>query len=285
MGVLKLPLRAGMRAGLPVVTWVITSAANTVAVATVSTSPSMATAVAAHVHGIARSQLRPVLAKPGSVDARAQAKLALRGLRAVLGEAGALALARAALRASIWAPMQPEQRATYRRYSRDDYQQMLMDLLPRGRAWPRDGEDADLMLGWAAEHARVEQRGWDLLNEVDPRTTKELMPDWEQFFELPGTASEEQRRKELIAEWLAGGSLSRDDIGHLLQALGITASIHYWRPFRCGVSVCGDALATEWYSTWTVTVHSPQDLDLVWLQDYLRKLAPGGDWVHVVAGY
>ncbi len=141
------------------------------------------------------------------------------------------------------------------------------------------------MLGWAAEYARVEQRGWDLLNEVDPRTTRELMPDWERFFELPGTASEEQRRKELIAEWLAGGSLSREDIDALLKVLGITASVHYWRPFRCGVSMCGDQLATDWHSTWIVTVYAPHDLDLVWLEDYLRKLAPGGDWVHVVAGY
>lgn len=285
MSTLKLPLRAGMRAGLPVVTWATSSVANASATATVSGDLATTIPSLAHVRGAAKASL--LLSRGAAVRGAvlASALTELSGVRAVPGKAAVLALSRILLRASIWAPIQPEQRITYRRYGRDDYQQMLMDLLPRGRAWPRDGEDAALMLGWATEYARVEQRGWDLLNEVDPRTTKELMPEWEHFFELPGTATEEQRRKELIAEWLAGGSLSRDDIDKLLKALGITASVHYWRPFRCGVSVCGDALATEWYSTWTVTVYSPKGLDIAWLQTYLRKIAPGGDWVYVVAGW
>lgn len=285
MSALRIPLRAGMRAGWPVVTWAVPSGGSLAAVADAPTRAMVLPVVAVNLNAVATPQVIALRARLGGGAVDAQAKALIRGLRAALGQAGVLSLAEVTLHASTWAPLQPEQRVTYRRYSRADYHQMLMDLLPRGRAWPRDGEDADLMLGWAAEYARVEQRGWDLLNEVDPRTTRELMPDWERFFELPGTASQEQRRKELIAEWLAGGTLSRGDIDALLKVLGITASVHYWRPFRCGVSMCGDPLATDWYSTWTVTVYAPQDLDLVWLQNYLRKLAPGGDWVHVVAGY
>lgn len=285
MTALRIPLRAGQRAGWRVVTWAPASEASVHAIAQTDAQTSGLAVASAALAAVAQSDLQPLVARVASASEIAVARTELRPLRGVTGRARILSMAEVSLAAQVWAPIQPDDRVTYRRYSRADYHQMLMDLLPRGRAWPRDGEDADLMAGWAAEFARVEQRGWDLLDEVDPRTTKELMPDWEHFFELPGTASEDQRRKELIAEWLAGGSLSRDNLEDLLKVLGIKASVYYWRPFRCGVSACGDYLATDWFSTVTITVYEPKNLDLAWLQEYLRKLASGGDWVHVVAGY
>lgn len=285
MTAIRVPLRAGMRAGWPVVTWATPSMADVQARAHILAAAPPLVMATVQAKAIARSQLPLLLAKPGQAEVQAVAIPYLRLLRAVLGKAHVTAIAEQSLSASIWAPQQPVKQITYRRYGRDDYHQMLMDLLPRGRAWPRDGEDADLMNGWAAELARVEQRGWDLLDQIDPRTTGEMMPDWERFFGLPGTASETQRRKELIAAWLAGGSLSRDDIGNLLEQLGITASVHFHRPFRTGLSACGDALETDWISTWTVTVFAPTDLDLMWLKNFLQRIASGGDWVHVVAGW
>ncbi|MGN5220518.1 putative phage tail protein [Aeromonas veronii] len=285
MHIIKLPLRAGMRAGLPVVTWARTSRADAVAIASITSRMTSASLSGGYIKAIAAQRLSSRVAKVGQVGVRSLADATAVGLRGVIGKAQRTAIASLYLHAGIWFPAQPERRVTYRRYGRAEYHQMLMDLLPRGRAWPRDGEDAALMLGWASELARVEVRGWDLLDEVDPRTTKELMPEWERFFELSGSASENQRRKELIAEWLAGGSMSRHDIASLLKLLGITAHVQYWRPFRCGVSTCGETLATEWFSTWTVTVYEPRTLDLAWLQGYLKKVASGGDYVLVVAGY
>ncbi|MFL1552509.1 putative phage tail protein [Pseudomonas sp. D47] len=193
------------------------------------------------------------------------------------------ATAEVAANHQVWLPLQPEKKVRYPRYSQADFQQQLMNLLPQGRAWPRDGEDAALMSAWADEMYRIEQRGWKLLEQWDPRTTDELFEDWERFFELPGTGTEEQRRQALIAAWLAGGTLSRPEIAGILDRLGIRATIEFVQPFRVGESAVGDALSTDWYSTWIVYVHNPHEVDLVWLQTYLRRLAPAGDYVHVVA--
>lgn len=259
----NVPLRAGGRAGWPIVTWAESSSAAALGQATTAATVHRAVSVS------------------GAVTATAATQTAV--LRARLGNASVTALATYTLVASTWRPSQPPIMRTYRRYSRDDYHQMLCDLLPRGLAWPRDGEDGQLMYAWSAELFRVEQRGWQLLEEWDPRTTSEMFTDWEQFFELPGTGTEEERRQQLIAEWLEGGTLSRDDIDDLLDTLGVDATVKYCGEFRVGISTVGESLATGWYSTWIVYVHNPDKVDLVWLQAFLEHIAPAGDYVIVVA--
>lgn len=263
MAIDRVPLRVGGRAGWRIVTWAESSEAAVAAHATTTATGARATAASATL--------------------TATATLVGSMLRARMGHASVTALASYTLAASTWRPSQPEIMQTYRRYYRDDYHQMLCDLLPRGRAWPRDGEDGQLMYAWSAELFRVEQRGWQLLEEWDPRTTSELFTDWEHFFELPGTGTEEERRPKLIAEWLEGGTLSRDDIDDLLDTLGVDATVKYCGEFRVGVSTVGEPLATGWHSTWIVYVHNPDEVDLVWLQEYLQHIAPAGDYVIVVA--
>lgn len=259
----RVPLRAGGRAGWPVVTWAESSTA---------TITSQATA------GVTSAR-----AVPASGALAAAATIVGTLTRARIGKASVTALATYALTASTWRPAQPPINQTYRRYTRDDYHQMLCDLLPRGRAWPRDGEDGQLMYAWSAELFRVEQRGQQLLEEWDPRTTSEMFTDWERFFELPGTGTEDVRRQKLIAEWLEGGTLSRDDIDDLLDTLGVDATVKYCTEFRVGVSTVGEPLATGWHSTWIVYVHNPDEVDMVWLQEFLQHIAPAGDYVIVVA--
>lgn len=262
MGWLRVPLRAGGPAGAPVVTWAASSAGVMQAFSLVQTRGLRAPALSALAVSIA-------LATPHA-------------LRARRGQASVTALANYTITARTWFPTKPVQNRTYRRYSRDDYHQMLMDLLPRGLAWPRDGEDEQLMYAWSAELERVEKRGQQLLNEWDPRTTQEMFTDWEQFFELAGTGGDGERRQKLIAEWLEGGTLSQEDLDALLKTIGVNATVYYWREFRCGMSTCGDALATGWFSTITVYVHNPADVDLVWLKQYLEHIASGGDNIIIV---
>ncbi|KHA57123.1 hypothetical protein NM74_07815 [Aeromonas hydrophila] len=259
----RVSLRAGGRAGWRVVTWAQASDATLVGRAD------------AQAAGYRTACASGVLAGTASLTTQAYT--------AKTGRASITALATNRLAGDIWHPSRPSDITTYRRYTRDDYHKTLLDLMPRGRAWPRDGEDGQLMYAWSAELERVEQRGWQLLEEWDPRTTTELFTDWEGFFELPGTGSEEERRQQLIAEWLEGGTLSRDDIDGLLDELGVDATVKYCREFRVGISTVGDALATGWHSTWIVYVHNPESVDIAWLQDFLSKIAPAGDYVIVVA--
>lgn len=283
MAAYKNPLRAGMACGLPIVTWVTSSAASVVATANLRCDIRRLRRISGAVNGVAEVRTLAYRLRRAEGSASAQAFVQAQGYRLRRGEASAMAVAIVQANGVIWLPLQPERAVRFRRYSQPDFQQQLLNLLPTGRAWPRDGEDAALMSAWSQEAYRVEQRGWQLLEEWDPRTTKELFTDWEAFFELPGTGTEEQRRQALIAEWLAGGTLSRDDIADLLRRLGVVANVEFCRPFRVDVSAVGDALATDWYSTWVVYVENTHEVDLSWLQAYLRRTAPGGDYVHVVA--
>lgn len=283
MAVFKIPLRAGHSCGLPIATWVQSSSGTLVANAEVECAAMRVRVAAGAVQAQASVSALGFRMRFGQGALRAYARVVAQAYRLRRAEGEVLALATVWVRGKIWAPLQPERSVRFRRYSLADFQQLLMNLLPRGRAWPRDGEDAALMMAWAEELYRIESRGWKLLEEWDPRTTDELFEEWEAFFELPGTGTEDQRRTALIAEWLAGGTLSRTDIDRLLKELGIEATVVYWHPFCVDISAVGDSLATDWYSTWTVYVHNPDQVDLVWLQDYLRRIAPAGDYVHVVA--
>jgi uncharacterized protein YmfQ (DUF2313 family) len=64
----------------------------------------------------------------------------------------------------------------------DDYSEVLHGLRPVGPAMA--GAD-NVLDGLAVEYSRVHNRLNDLLREGDPRTTYELLPEWERAFGLP----------------------------------------------------------------------------------------------------
>ena len=66
--------------------------------------------------------------------------------------------------------------------SEDDYVQLLSALLPPGPAW--SSEDVAIK-GAAPSLLRVHQRAEDLMLELDPRTTTELINRWEKCCGLP----------------------------------------------------------------------------------------------------
>ena len=66
--------------------------------------------------------------------------------------------------------------------SNDDYVQLLGALLPPGPAWSVD----DVAISGAAPSLlRAHQRGDELMLEIDPRTTTELIDRWERCCGLP----------------------------------------------------------------------------------------------------
>lgn len=91
-----------------------------------------------------------------------------------------------------------------------DYHAQLRALLPPGPAW-----DAQLvpeidayLRGLSAELARLDARAYDLLNEADPQTLHELVPDWERVMQLPdpclGEAPTYEDRKIAVRQRLVG---------------------------------------------------------------------------------
>ncbi|MDH0098248.1 YmfQ family protein [Pseudomonas sp. GD04158] len=91
-----------------------------------------------------------------------------------------------------------------------DYHAQLRALLPPGPAW--DAElvpEVDAALrGLAPELARADSRAFDLLNEADPLTLHEMLPDWERVMQLPdpclGSAPALDDRKKAVRERLVG---------------------------------------------------------------------------------
>lgn len=146
-------------------------------------------------------------------------------------------------------------------YSADDYRSLLKALLPPGRAFPREpGTTLDGLLGaMAQELARVDARGEQLLTEVIPSTTSEMLADWERAAGLPdncsGSLAEtmQGRRADLVSKLAAQGGQSKAYFIALAARLGFTITIDEFRPFRAGMSTAGDDLTNgDWVFTWRV---------------------------------
>jgi len=94
-----------------------------------------------------------------------------------------------------------------------NYRDMLLNLLPRGIAWARSvtSNMASLMLAIGDEFARLHQRALDLLEESDPRTATEMLPDWERNLADQDScsnevaASIEERRAVVTGNYLGVG--------------------------------------------------------------------------------
>lgn len=142
-----------------------------------------------------------------------------------------------------------------------DYIEQLASLLPPGIAIRRE-TDTDvykLLNGMAEELARIDARGDDVLRESDPRTTVELIGEWETQVGLPDEClgdidqTLQQRRNAVVARLTGRGGQSRQFFIDLAASLGYTVTITEFRPFRAGISEAGDALTNgDWIFTWRV---------------------------------
>lgn len=148
-----------------------------------------------------------------------------------------------------------------RRYCAD-YTQALADLLPFGLAWPRHLESITMHVvhGLSCIWEFVDGRAADLLEiESDPRTTTELLPDWERNWGLPDPCfppnlTIDQRRKFLVQRMTLLGGQSRAFFIDVARQLGYDITITEYRPFMVGLDVCGDGRV---YGDGTQPYHSP----------------------------
>jgi uncharacterized protein YmfQ (DUF2313 family) len=80
------------------------------------------------------------------------------------------------------------------------YGRMMKALLPPGKLWRLfDSLLSALFLACGDELARVEARAIDLLNEADPTTTTELLPEYERELALTAATSLAERRANVVA--------------------------------------------------------------------------------------
>ncbi|WON77845.1 YmfQ family protein [Serratia sp. UGAL515B_01] len=168
----------------------------------------------------------------------------------------------------------------------EDYESLLKNLLPRGPAW--DGEDP-LLLGLAPSLHRVHQRGDDLMIEIDPRTTQELIDRYERLTGLPdacapdGAQTLAQRQQRLDAKINIMGGISKDFYLAQLYALGYEgATITQFETdvFRC-TSTCMDSLySDEWRFWWQVNMpNTTQVTTMTCMSSCTESLKAWGDTV------
>lgn len=144
--------------------------------------------------------------------------------------------------------------------SAEAYRAQLQALLPSGAAWPRESNTvlARFLATLAEELARVDVRAEQLVDEADPRTTAELLADWERVAGLPDSCvmaaqTMQERRDALVAKLTNLGGQSRQFFIDLAARLGYSITITEFYPFQVGSSAVGDALNGDaWALAWRV---------------------------------
>jgi uncharacterized protein YmfQ (DUF2313 family) len=139
----------------------------------------------------------------------------------------------------------------------DDYAVAMSDLLPQGQAWPRVWGDDEAQNSNASALMKVvrglcriwgdfEIRASKLLEvESDPRSTIELLPDWERNWGLPDPCYSApqtiyERQLALVMRMTLWGAQSREFYIGVAAMIGYTITIKEYRPFFIAMDGCGD---------------------------------------------
>ncbi len=187
------------------------------------------------------------------------------------------------------------------------YLDQLHALLPTGEIWqhgPGTTLDATLEMP-AAELARIDARGDNLVDESDPRTTGEMFFDWERVLGLPDPCTGqlptlELRRARIIQKLTSVGGQSRAYFIGLAESLGYENPwVTEFRPFTTGSSADDFLYTDPWRHVWRLnlweetlehvfTAQSGCDEFLRWwgdpiLECLINQLKPAH--THVLYGY
>lgn len=142
------------------------------------------------------------------------------------------------------------------------YLAALQDLLPTGTAWPRAASTAlaKVLRAMADGLARLHARVLQLVTEADPRTTAEMLADWERAYGLPDPClgvlptTIQERRAALVTKITSTGGASIAYFEGLAATLGFPGiTITEFKLPRSGYASCVDPLyGTAWAFAWQV---------------------------------
>lgn len=163
-------------------------------------------------------------------------------------------------------------------FLREDYLPVLRDLLPPGRMWSRESGTNldDLLRALSYTFSAVARRGLELLDEADPRTTTELLPDWERAMALPdcspGPTGLQERRDAIVAKLNGFLDPNTTNLIAAAMAVGYTITIKTFKPFVAG-SAAGDSLYQDpWQFAWEV--RGPRGVDDALVECAMAQRSP-----------
>lgn len=217
-------------------------------------------------------------------------------------------------------------------HSVEAYARQLKALLPRGPVWLDrwknerslltaagtvaepiatyrvDTRIHQVMMALSEELVRVEQRGADLVEEADPRTTEELLEDWERMLGIPDdivtelAATPAERRLAIMTKLVGRGGQNAAFFEGLALLAGYVARVYdngggpdvlragfragarcygltwvtMWPVLRAGFRAGARSYGLAWMHTWIMYVEPPVGVALTHaqLEGYVRKAAP-----------
>lgn len=153
----------------------------------------------------------------------------------------------------------------------ESYLMMFQSLLPIGQAWNRESGSSttNLLTVMASEFSKIHGRGEDILNEADPRTTIELLSDWEIELGLPDTCTGgfdtiQERQSAVVQKFTMTGGQSPQYFKDVAAAIGYEIEIAEFRPFVCGLSECGLNENTQGNTTLIYGITDQEDMRFNW---------------------
>lgn len=101
------------------------------------------------------------------------------------------------------------------------YARQLRKLLPPGRLWRTDLSSyiMRVFLAIGDELSRISGRAIDMIAEADPRTTSELLTDFERALDLEASASESEGQARIVARITQDRGFRPEDIQETLAPL------------------------------------------------------------------
>lgn len=148
---------------------------------------------------------------------------------------------------------------------RERYLNLIRKVFPRGKAWERifesDSVLSKLSNSYAMELEKIDLRAKTLIKEVDPRTTLELLTDWERLLGLPDECDNtedqtvQERRQRVLQVLTLQRAQNEDFYVQLAANFGFDADVisaEDQPPFVAG-SKAGDRLTNgDWRYTFVI---------------------------------
>lgn len=133
----------------------------------------------------------------------------------------------------------------------DDFTRQMQALLPPGKAWARNQNAliTKMIQGASPEMARVQGRGDDILREMNPGESVEMLPEHESLNGIVASGTTSQRQAALLAKLQDQGGHNPADYTAWAAARGFYGVVVRRRPilpFRAGDRATSRAHGIEW---------------------------------------
>lgn len=169
--------------------------------------------------------------------------------------------------------------------SMTEYRGLIQALLPRGKAWVLrpEGLAYRFVTGVAVELVRVHDWLVDLIAEMDPTTSTDLLPAWERSVGLPEdgeviAATDAQRRLDIAAKIIARQIRTEADWVALATAAGYTGvTVTQGSDSMCTCnSTCNAYVQGPYYDAYVFTIHMPGGTPNAQFEALCRRVKQSG---------